>query len=384
MPEIVKLLLQGQAVESAFRPPGGAGTRTSDRVGPALPPRPRSGRGGSGSPPATVTSSISTGRTPSPRAAPLVLVLHGLEGSSQSHYARRPRSRHVRRPGLARRRAQLPLVQRGAEPALPRSITPGTPTTSTRSSGCSIGRERGLRLGDRRRVARRQRPAEVAGRARDRSAGRGSSGRWRSRSPFDLASCARVLDRGSRRWVYTANFLRTMRRQGDRQGRPRSGAGSHGRISRGAVRTRTFAELRSRWSRRRSTDSPTNATYWRRASSGPYLRASAGRPCSSTPSTIRSFPGRRFEPVLLPPSVQAESVPRGVTRSSGPMVLARAWAGDAIGFLAPLIADGTVRPTTAAGIRSCAPVRRAIGVPRYARCRERRRPSVMLALRPLR
>src|SRR5439155_26283550 len=29
--------------------------------------------------------------------------------------------------------------------------------------------------------------------------------------PFDLAPCARALDRGFCRWVYTANFLGTMR-----------------------------------------------------------------------------------------------------------------------------------------------------------------------------
>jgi hypothetical protein len=85
-------------------------------------------------------------------------------------------------------------------------------------------------------------------------------------TPFDLAACARVLDRGFNRTVYTESFLRTMR--------AKIRAKAHlydGRLdTAAALRARTFAEYD------RFFTAPINGfadelDYWTRASSGPYL-----------------------------------------------------------------------------------------------------------------
>jgi predicted alpha/beta-fold hydrolase len=87
--------------------------------------------------------------------------------------------------------------------------------------------------------------------------------------PFDLASCARVLDRGPRCWVYTANFLRTMRTKViDKAARDPEMARMVDLAE--LRRTRTFARYD------RLVTAPLNGfadehDYWRRASSGPYL-----------------------------------------------------------------------------------------------------------------
>ena len=84
--------------------------------------------------------------------------------------------------------------------------------------------------------------------------------------PFDLAMCARRLDRGLHRAVYAANFLRTMRRKVREKARHYPGF-----VDVEAVRrARTFAEYD------RVVTAPLNGfadevDYWRRASSGPYL-----------------------------------------------------------------------------------------------------------------
>ena len=106
----------------------------------------------------TVTSSISTGwhGRPGPR---LLLIVHGLEGGLASHYVG-GLLRLAAAPRLARRRAELPLVQRRAEPARHASITRGTPgdldardpdacpTRSPRCGWASVG------VSDRRQRAR--------------------------------------------------------------------------------------------------------------------------------------------------------------------------------------------------------------------------------------
>jgi predicted alpha/beta-fold hydrolase len=85
-------------------------------------------------------------------------------------------------------------------------------------------------------------------------------------TPFDLAACARVLDRGFNRAIYTESFLRTMR--------AKIRAKRHlydGRLDvPAALRARTFAEYD------RFFTAPINGfaderDYWARASSGPYL-----------------------------------------------------------------------------------------------------------------
>jgi len=84
--------------------------------------------------------------------------------------------------------------------------------------------------------------------------------------PFDLAACARVLDRGLRRRVYTANFLWSMRRKVRAKSRLYPGFVDVDT----AWRARTFAEYD------RAVTAPLGGfadevDYWRRASAGPYL-----------------------------------------------------------------------------------------------------------------
>ena len=84
--------------------------------------------------------------------------------------------------------------------------------------------------------------------------------------PFDLAACARVLDRGWRRAVYAENFLRTMRRKVRDKARRFPGF-----VDVDAVRrARTFSQYD------RAVTAPLHGfaderDYWVRASSGPYL-----------------------------------------------------------------------------------------------------------------
>ena len=165
--------------------------------------------------------------------------------------------RHAVRPGLARRHAQLPLVQRRAEPAAPvLSLRPHRrPRRGRRASGRSRARPAAR---DRRRVARRQRPAQVAGRARSRSTGRGRRGGGDLGAVRSRVVRARARP-GPAPLGLHGEFPAHDAGQGDRQGRSRSGAGSYGGSLRGAPHT-DLRRLRSRWSRRRSTDSPTSTT----------------------------------------------------------------------------------------------------------------------------
>ena len=85
--------------------------------------------------------------------------------------------------------------------------------------------------------------------------------------PFDLEQCARVLDRGFQKWVYTANFMRTFKQK------VRAKARVHGPfVDLAAVgRARTFAAYD------RVVTAPLHGfadevDYWRRASCGPFLR----------------------------------------------------------------------------------------------------------------
>ena len=92
-------------------------------------------------------------------------------------------------------------------------------------------------------------------------------------TPFDLAACAGVLDRGLARSLYTAEFLRTLR--------AKIRAKAHlydGRVDMESVlRARTFAEYD------RVLTAPVfgfadERDYWTRSSSGRYL-AGIRRPC---------------------------------------------------------------------------------------------------------
>ncbi len=201
---------------------------------------------------------------------PLVVVLHGLEGSSRSHYVlglldeiralgwrgvvlnfrscggelnRQPRLYHSGETsdldwlvkGLVERDAGIPLALVGV------------------SLGANVVLKWLGELGDRA-------PAQVRGAVA-------------ISTPFDLAACAAVLDRGLARSLYTAHFLRAMK------AKVRAKAGqlaSRVDLS-GALRARTFAEYD------RALTAPLHGfederDYWARSSSRSFL-ARIRRPC---------------------------------------------------------------------------------------------------------
>src|SRR5262249_32792331 len=138
----------------------------------------------------------------------LVVVLHGLEGSSQSHYV----------AGLCREAAELGLRAvvmnfrscSGELNRSPRLYHSGETADLDAVLAQLIDREPGVRLG---LVG-----VSLGGNVALKWLGeRGHDARVAVRSavaistPFDLADCARVLDVGFARALYTANFLRTMK-----------------------------------------------------------------------------------------------------------------------------------------------------------------------------
>lgn len=202
--------------------------------------------------------------------APIVVILHGLEGSSLSHYAagllgesaalgwravvmnfrscsgqinRRPRFYHSGETSdldwVMRR-----LIER--EPDIPLGVV-----------GISLGGNVALKwLGEHGSDAP---PALRAAAAIS--------------TPFDVTACAEVLDRGLPRRLYTANFLRTMK--------AKLRAKVHlydGRVDvAAALRAKTFAQYD------RAVTAPIHGfaderDYWTRSSSGPYLER-IRRPC---------------------------------------------------------------------------------------------------------
>jgi uncharacterized protein len=202
--------------------------------------------------------------------APAVLILHGLEGSSRSHYV----SGLLREAaGLGLRAVALNFRSCGGElnraPRLYHSgetsdldwvvgqLLEREPSLRLGLAGVSLGGNVALKwLGERGKEA----PAEVVGAVA-------------ISTPFDLAASARVLDRGVCRPLYTAAFLRTMK------AKVRAKAPLYdGQVDvKAALRARTFAEYD------RVVTAPLygfadERDYWTRSSSGPYL-AGIRRPC---------------------------------------------------------------------------------------------------------
>jgi predicted alpha/beta-fold hydrolase len=205
-----------------------------------------------------------------PPDRPLLVVLHGLEGSSRSHYAvgLLDRARAAGWSGVVLHfRSCSGEVNR-----LPRSYDSGftddldglvrrlaaeRPARPLGLAGASLGGNVILKwLGERGDAV----PGAVVGAAV-------------ISTPFDLEACARAMDRGLNRWLYTAHFLRTMR------AKLRAKAALMGAaidVAAG-LRARTFAGFD------RAVTAPLGAyadevDYWRRASSGPYL-ARIRKPC---------------------------------------------------------------------------------------------------------
>lgn len=257
----------------------------------------------------------------SPAAAPLVLVLHGLEGSSRSHYASGLLGEAGR---LGWRGAVLNFRSCSGElNRLPRLYHSGETTDLEWVVGRLLEREPALRLGlvgislggnvalkwlgERGEAAPAQVAAAVA-----------------ISTPFDLEACARVLDVGFNRHVYTGSFLRSMKAKIRAKARLYDG-----RVDLAAViRARTFAEYD------RHCTAPLNGftderDYWTRSSSGPYL------PRIRRPALLVNALNDPFMPAsALPaaavagsPWLEAAFVPEGghVGFPEGPLGL-RSWA----------------------------------------------------------
>src|SRR5262249_483471 len=140
--------------------------------------------------------------------APLLLVLHGLEGSSGSHYvvglARQALAQGWRAVSLNFRSCSgelnrlRPFYHSRHTPhlaAIARLLAAREPGLSIGAVGVSLGGNVLLKwLGERESDVPRAVVGAVA-----------------ISVPFNLATCAATLDRGFSRLVYTANFLVTMR-----------------------------------------------------------------------------------------------------------------------------------------------------------------------------
>jgi len=239
-----------------------------------------------------------------PAAAPLILVLHGLEGSTRSSYVtgllRRVRARGWRGVALNFRSCSGELNHR---PRFYHSGDTGDLDTVVRllverhvdvrlgAVGVSLGGNVLLKwLGERERNVPKQFTAAVA-----------------ISVPFDLTASARVLDRGFPRAVYTANFLRTMRRKVRDKARDFPGFVDVD----AARRARTFGDYD------RVVTAPLHGfadahDYWGRASSGPYLQW-IRRPTlliNALDDPLVPEDGLP-DPRTLPPDVTAEFTPRG-------------------------------------------------------------------------
>jgi predicted alpha/beta-fold hydrolase len=232
-------------------------------------------------------------------AAPTLLVLHGLEGSSRSHYVS-----GLLRAGQAAGWTGVAFNFRscsGELNRLPRFYHSGETgdlawvvgSLAARAPGVPIGAV-GVSLGGNVLLKWLGEVGETAPRELMGAAG--------ISVPFDVAACARVLDRGLRRLVYARNFLRTMRSKVVEKARRYPGFVD----VRAMRRARTFARYD------RIVTAPLNGfrdevDYWTSSSSGPYL-ARVRRPIlllSAQDDPI--VPGRTLpRPGDLPPNIRAE------------------------------------------------------------------------------
>ena len=263
-----------------------------------------------------------------------MLVLHGLEGSSRSHYVvgllHLARARGWRGVAMHFRSCsgelnRLPRLYHSGETgdlaAVVEHVVRREPEVRLGAVGTSLGGNVLLKwLGERGGAVAAQLRACV-----------GVS------VPFDLAACARRLDRGLHRAVYAANFLRTMRRKVRDKARDLPAAVDVV----AACRARTFAEYD------RLVTAPLGGfadevDYWRRASSGPYLAAIRRPTLLINALDDPIVPAASLpDPARLPSHVRAEFVPYGGHAAflEGP------WAGTswaerrALDFIAAAIGD---------------------------------------------
>jgi len=245
------------------------------------------------------------------RGAPLVVILHGLEGSSRSHYA----------SGLLRELEQvgfrgLVVNFRSCGGEVNRSrrmyhsgdtedlefiidrLTVREPHLRLGLVGVSLGGNVALKwLAERGEEAPGQVAAAVA-----------------ISTPFNLAACAAALDRGLNRTIYTANFLSTMKVKLDKKARLYEGV-----LDLAAARkAKTFAEYD------RVVTAPlggftSERDYWSRSSSGPLL------PQIRRPTLLIN--------ALNDPFIPASALPRTAVAKSRFLEAAFVPEGGHVGFL---------------------------------------------------
>ena len=258
---------------------------------------------------------------PASTDAPLLLVLHGLEGSCRSHYVQGLlRLAHAEGwPAVV-----LNFRSCSGEPnRLPRFYHSGDTGDLDEVVRVLAGREPdraivavGVSLGG--NVLLKWLGEQEAAAAPAVTAAVGIS------VPFDLEQCARTLDRGFQKWVYTASFMRTFKQK------VRAKARLHGAfVDLEAVRrARTFAAYD------RVVTAPLHGfadeiDYWRRASCGPYLAR------VRVPTLLLSAVDDPFVPAValpdpgrLPPNVLLEVTERGghVGFVEGPPWRVTSWA----------------------------------------------------------
>jgi len=268
-----------------------------------------------------------------PAGAPVLLVLHGLEGSARSHYVTglltEGRARGWRGVGLNFRSCS------GEPNRLPRFYHSGDTGDLDHVVTQLVRREPALRLGA---VG-----VSLGGNVLMKWLGeRGADvppqvvGAVGISVPFDLAACARVLDRGFRRELYTANFMRTLRQKVLDRVRVYPGLVDTAR----ARRARTFAEYD------RVVTAPLHGfadelDYWTRSSSGPYLTM-LRRPALLLNARDDPFVPRGAlpDPALFPAGVRAEFSSHGGHAGfvDGPPWRVGSWAERrAVEFLADLL-----------------------------------------------
>jgi predicted alpha/beta-fold hydrolase len=236
--------------------------------------------------------------------APLLLILHGLEGSARSHYVRGLLGRAAQSGwrGVAMNfrscSGELNLAPRfyhsgetGDLAQVVDLIVAREPSVRMGAVGTSLGGNVLLKwLGER----GDQVPTQL----------RGAVG---VSVPFDLTACARRLDRGLCRLLYTTHFMRTMRRKVRDKARRYPDF-----VDAAAVRrARTFAEYD------RVVTAPLGGfadelDYWRRASCAPFL-ARIRRPALLISALDDPFvPAEALpDPAELPGHVRAEFLPAG-------------------------------------------------------------------------
>jgi uncharacterized protein len=239
--------------------------------------------------------------------APLLLVLHGLEGSSSSHYVV-----GVARQVLALGWRAVTLNFRSCSGELNRLRSfyhSGHTADLDEVVRMLVAREPGVRLG----VV----GVSLGGNVLLKWLGEQEAdvplavrGAVAISVPFDLAHCAEALDRGFCRLVYAANFLGTMRDKIRLKAARDPGLREVVDVPL-ALRARTFAEYD------RAVTAPLNGfknerDYWGRASSAPYL-GRIRRPTLLVNSLDDPIvPAAALpDPADLPPAVHAEFVRRG-------------------------------------------------------------------------